>query len=241
MTQNRIGALKMIDFYYWTTPNGHKITLFLEEAALEYQIHPINIGKGDQFTPEFLKIAPNNRIPAIVDNNPIDGDEAIAIFESGAILEYLADKTGKFLAKSGPKRYEALQWLYWQMGGFGPMLGQNHHFNQFADEKIPYAIQRYANESRRLYGVLNKQLEGKKFIIGDDYTIADMACYPWALYAERQNVNLDDYPHIQAWIKRIQERPATQAAYAIIPQYNPNQGQPMTDEAKKHLYGKTNK
>ncbi|WP_432784338.1 Disulfide-bond oxidoreductase YfcG [Oligella sp. MSHR50489EDL] len=228
----------MIDFYYWTTPNGHKVTLFLEEAGLEYTVRPINIGKGDQFDPDFLKIAPNNRIPAIVDHDPIGGGVSLAIFESGAILEYLADKTGLFLAKSGPKRYQALQWLYWQMGGFGPMLGQNHHFNLYADEKIPYAINRYVNESRRLYGVLNQQLAGKNFIIGDDYTIADMACYPWALYAERQDVDLNDYPHIQAWIKRIADRPATIAAYAIIPKYNPEQGKPMTDEAKKHLYGK---
>lgn len=228
----------MIDFYYWTTPNGHKVTLFLEEAGLEYTVRPINIGKGDQFDPDFLKIAPNNRIPAIVDHDPIGGGAPLAIFESGAILEYLAEKTGLFLAKSGPKRYQALQWLYWQMGGFGPMLGQNHHFNLYADEKIPYAINRYVNESRRLYGVLNQQLAGKNFIIGDDYTIADMACYPWALYAERQDVDLNDYPHIQAWIKRIADRPATIAAYAIIPKYNPDQGKPMTDEAKKHLYGK---
>lgn len=239
MTQNPIGALKMIDFYYWTTPNGHKITLFLEEAALDYKIHPININKGDQFTPEYLKIAPNNRIPAIVDNNPIDTDKAISIFESGAILEYLADKTGLFLAKSGPKRYEALQWLYWQMGGFGPMLGQNHHFNAHADQKVPYAIERYENESRRLYGVLNKQLAGKNFIIGDDYTIADMACYPWALYAESQNVNLDDYPHVKAWIERIDQRPATKTAYALIAKYNPSQGQPISEEARMHLYGKS--
>lgn len=229
----------MIDFYYWTTPNGHKVTLFLEEAGLEYKVCPINIGKGDQFNPEFLKIAPNNRIPAIVDNDPIGGGEAIALFESGAILEYLADKTSKFLAASGPKRYEALQWLYWQMGGFGPMLGQNHHFNKHAAEKVPYAIERYENESRRLYRILNEQLESKNFITGDDYTIADMACYPWALYADSQNVNLNDYPHVQAWIERIDERPATKAAYALIPQYNPRQGQPVTEEERKHLYGKS--
>ena len=229
----------MIDFYYWTTPNGHKVTLFLEEAGLEYNVRPINIGKGDQFEPAFLKIAPNNRIPAIVDNDPIGGGESISIFESGAILEYLADKTGKFLAKSGPKRYDALQWLYWQMGGFGPMLGQNHHFNKHAAEKVPYAIARYENETRRLYRILNEQLSGKNFIIGDDYTIADMACYPWALYADSQNVNLNDYPNVQAWIKRIDERPATKAAYALVPKYNPDQGKPVTEEARKHLYGKS--
>lgn len=229
----------MIDFYYWTTPNGHKVTLLLEESGLEYNVRPINIGKGDQFEPAFLKIAPNNRIPAIVDNDPIGGGESISIFESGAILEYLADKTGKFLAKSGPKRYDALQWLYWQMGGFGPMLGQNHHFNKHAAEKVPYAIARYENETRRLYRILNEQLSGKNFIIGDDYTIADMACYPWALYADSQNVNLDDYPNVQAWIKRIDERPATKAAYALVPKYNPDQGKPVTEEARKHLYGKT--
>ena len=229
----------MIDFYYWTTPNGHKVTLFLEEAGLEYNVRPINIGKGDQFEPAFLKIAPNNRIPAIVDNDPIGGGESISIFESGAILEYLADKTGKFLAKSGPKRYDALQWLYWQMGGFGPMLGQNHHFNKHAAEKVPYAIARYENETRRLYRILNEQLSGKNFIIGNDYTIADMACYPWALYADSQNVNLNDYPNVQAWIKRIDERPATKAAYALVPKYNPDQGKPVTEEARKHLYGKS--
>ncbi|NLB30365.1 MAG: thiol:disulfide oxidoreductase [Alcaligenaceae bacterium] len=229
----------MIDFYYWTTPNGHKVTLFLEEAGLEYNVRPINIGKGDQFDPAFLKIAPNNRIPAIVDNAPIVCGEPFSIFESGAILEYLADKTGKFLAKSGSKRYDALQWLYWQMGGFGPMLGQNHHFNKHAAEKVPYAIARYENETRRLYRILNEQLSGKNFIIGDDYTIADMACYPWALYADSQNVNLDDYPNVQAWIKRIDERPATKAAYALVPKYNPDQGKPVTEEARKHLYGKT--
>ena len=229
----------MIDFYYWTTPNGHKVTLFLEEAGLEYNVRPINIGKGDQFEPAFLKIAPNNRIPAIVDNDPIGGGESISIFESGAILEYLADKTGKFFAKSGPKRYDALQWLYWQMGGFGPMLGQNHHFNKHAAEKVPYAIARYENETRRLYRILNEQLAGKNFIIGDDYTIADMACYPWTLYADSQSVNLDDYPHVKAWIKRIDERPATKAAYALVPKYNPDQGKPVTEEARKHLYGKT--
>ncbi|MGY4535193.1 GST-like protein [Pseudomonas sp. TE3786] len=168
----------MIDLYYWTTPNGHKISLFLEEAGLPYKVFPINIGKNEQFAADFLKISPNNRIPAIVDHQPADGGEPLSIFESGAILLYLAEKTGRFLPTDLRGRQECLQWVFWQMGGLGPMAGQNHHFNLFAPEKIPYAMKRYVDETARLYGVLNKQLEGRRFICGDDYSIADMISYP---------------------------------------------------------------
>lgn len=202
----------MIDLYYWTTPNGHKVSIFLEEAGLPYKIVPVNIGQGEQFTPEFLKISPNNRIPAIVDNEPGEGRAPVALFESGAILVYLADKTAQFLPKSGAARYDVLQWLMWQMGGFGPMLGQNHHFRAYAPEPIPYAIERYTKEAQRLYSVLNQQLEGKEFICGD-YTIADMACYPWAVPNERQGVDLAAYPHVARWRQAMMERPAVIRAY----------------------------
>ncbi len=165
----------MIDLYYWTTPNGHKITLFLEETGLPYAIHPINISQGDQFQADFLKVSPNNKIPAIVDRQPADGGAPLSLFESGAILLYLAEKTGRFLAKDLRARQETLQWLFWQMGGLGPMAGQNHHFNRFAPEKIPYAIDRYVKETARLYGVLDQRLADRAFVAGDDYSIADMA------------------------------------------------------------------
>ena len=182
----------MIDLYYWTTPNGHKITLFLEEAGLDYRIIPVNIGKGDQFAEDFLAIAPNNRIPAIVDHAPTDGGAAITVFESGAILYYLAEKTGQFLSKDLRKKTQTLEWLNWQMGGLGPMAGQNHHFSIYAPEKIEYAQQRYIKETARLYAVLNKQLKDRDFIAGD-YSIADMACYPWIVPHEAQSQNLNDY------------------------------------------------
>ena len=201
----------MIDLYYWTTPNGHKITICLEETGLPYKVHPINIGKGEQFDPEFLKIAPNNRIPAIVDNEV----GALSIFESGAILQYLAEKTGKFLPKDEVVgRYQVLQWLNWQMGGLGPMLGQNHHFTQYASEKVPYAIERYVKETARLYGVLDKQLQGREYIAGD-YSIADMACYPWIVPYEAQGQNLNDFPNVKGWFERVRSRPAVQKAYAV--------------------------
>ncbi|WP_121970909.1 glutathione binding-like protein [Leptolyngbya sp. BC1307] len=209
----------MIDLYYWTTPNGHKITIFLEEADLPYTIHPINIGKGDQFDPEFLKILPNNRIPAIVDADPETGDSPISVFESGAILQYLAEKTGKFMPAEGPGRVEVLQWLNWQMGGLGPMLGQNHHFAIYAPEKIPYAIERYVKETARLYGVLNQRLRDREFVAGD-YSIADMACYPWITGYERQGQDLGDFPHLKRWFETIQARPAVQAAYKIAEAIN---------------------
>lgn len=227
----------MIDLYYWTTPNGHKITLFLEEAGLDYQIFPINISKGDQFQPEFLKIAPNNRIPAIVDQAPADGGEPIALFESGAILLYLAEKIGKFLPQDVRGRADTLQWLFWQMGGLGPMAGQNHHFGTFAQERIPYAIDRYVKETNRLYGVLNKRLADREFITGE-YSIADMAAYPWIVPYERQSQDLNDFPHLKRWFEVIGARPATQRAYEKAKAIN-TEPTVKTDESRRILYGQT--
>ncbi|WP_118986364.1 GSH-dependent disulfide bond oxidoreductase [Photorhabdus sp. CRCIA-P01] len=204
----------MIDLYYAPTPNGHKITLFLEEATLPYNIHRIDISAGDQFKPEFLAISPNNKIPAIVDQQPIDGGKPIAIFESGAILTYLAEKTGKLLSKDMRERVQSLQWLFWQVGGFGPMLGQNHHFNHFAPEKVPYAINRYQEETKRLYQVLNTQLEKTPYLGGQEYSIADISTYPWVRAYERQNIDLSDYPAVKKWFDTISQRPATQIAYS---------------------------
>jgi GSH-dependent disulfide-bond oxidoreductase len=202
----------MIELYYWTTPNGHKITMFLEETELPYTIIPINIGAGDQFKPDFLKISPNNRIPAIIDKEPATGDGPISVFESGAILLYLADKIGKLIPADLRGRVEVLQWLFWQMGGLGPMAGQNHHFSKYAPEKIEYAIKRYVNETGRLYAVLNKQLTDREFIAGE-YSIADIACYPWIVPYESQSQNLDDFPNLKRWFETIKERPATIRAY----------------------------
>ncbi|MBF2077437.1 MAG: glutathione S-transferase N-terminal domain-containing protein [Synechococcales cyanobacterium T60_A2020_003] len=203
----------MIDLYYWTTPNGHKITIFLEETGLPYTVKPINIGKGDQFDPAFLKISPNNRIPAMVDHAPADGGEPISVFESGAILQYLAEKTGQFLPSAVRDRVEVMQWLFWQMGGLGPMLGQNHHFNQYAPEKIPYAINRYVKETERLYGVLDERLSDRPFMAGE-YSIADMAAYPWIVPYAAQGMNLADFPNVKRWFESIRTRPAVQRAYA---------------------------
>jgi GST-like protein len=202
----------MIELYYWTTPNGHKITIFLEEVGLPYTIIPINIGAGDQFRPEFLKISPNNRIPAIVDHEPADGGAPISVFESGAILLYLAEKTGKLIPQDLRNRAQVLEWLFWQMAGLGPMAGQNHHFSAYAPEKIEYAINRYVNETGRLYAVLNKQLADREFVAGD-YSIADIAAYPWIVPHERQSQNLEDFPHIKRWFETIKARPATIRAY----------------------------
>lgn len=202
----------MIELYYWTTPNGHKITIFLEEVGLPYTIIPVNIGAGDQFKPEFLKIAPNNRIPAIIDNEPVNGGEPISVFESGAILLYLAEKTGKLIPQDVRGRVQVLEWLFWQMAGLGPMAGQNHHFNAYAPEKIEYAINRYVKETGRLYAVLNKQLADREFVAGD-YSIADIAAYPWIVSHERQSQNLDDFPNLKRWFETIKSRPATIRAY----------------------------
>jgi GST-like protein len=228
----------MIDLYYWTTPNGHKITIFLEEVGLPYKIHPININRGDQFEESFLAISPNNRIPAIVDRQPLadylNPDESISIFESGAILEYLADKTGRFLPTVRSKRYEVLQWLYWQVGGLGPMAGQNHHFSLYADERIPYATERYVNETNRLYGVLNKQLAGRDFITGE-YSIADMATYPWIVPYQRQGQDLNAFPHLQRWFEMMASRPAVIKAYEIAETIN--SAPAVTDQGKNILFG----
>ncbi|TXJ05427.1 MAG: glutathione S-transferase [Acinetobacter sp.] len=203
----------MIDLYYWGTPNGQKISIALEEMGLQYKIYPINIMQNDQFQADFLKISPNNKIPAIVDQNGPCG-KPISVFESGAILQYLGRKTGLFYPSDEQQRVEVEQWLMWQMGGFGPMLGQNHHFNKFALERIPYAVERYLNETKRLYAVLNKQLIGQKFVVGD-YSIADMAILPWALRHDWQGIQLQDYPHVQDYIERLMARPAIQKALAI--------------------------
>ena len=201
-----------IDLYYWTTPNGHKITMFLEEVGLPYNLIPINIGKGEQFQPEFLQISPNNRIPAIVDRDPTGGGDPISVFESGAILLYLAEKTGKLIPTDLRDRVKVLEWLFWQMGGLGPMAGQNHHFSQYAPAKISYAIDRYVNETGRLYAVLDKQLSEREFIAGA-YSIADIASYPWIVPYERQGQKLEDFPNLQRWFTAIQARPATVRAY----------------------------
>ena len=222
----------MIDLYYWTTPNGHKITMFLEEAALPYRIVPVNIARGEQFNPEFLRIAPNNRIPAIVDNTPADGGAPLPVFESGAILLYLADKTRQFIPPDLRGRNLALQWLFWQMAGLGPMAGQNHHFVQYAPEQIPYAIERYVKETARLYAVLNKQLaDGREYIAGE-YSIADMACYPWVVPHERQRQKLADFSHLARWFERVRQRPATERAYARAREIN---GTPVVDDAAKRI------
>jgi len=212
----------MIDLYYWTTPNGHKITMFLEEAGLEYAIKPIPIGKGDQFKPEFLKFSPNNKIPAIVDHAPADGKKPITVFESGAILLYLAGKTGQFLPKDLRGQVEVLEWLMWQMAGLGPMAGQNHHFNHYAPEKIPYAIDR--------------RLKGRDFILGKQYTIADMASYPWII-PDRQGQAIDDFPNLKRWRERIRARPATERAYAKAKEVNPTPTQSRTEEERRILFG----
>lgn len=205
----------MIDLYYAPTPNGHKISLFLEESGLQYRLHRIDISAGEQFKPEFLAISPNNKIPAIVDSQPVDGGTPVSIFESGAILQYLAEKTGKFLSKELRERTVTLEWLTWQVAGFGPMLGQNHHFTHYAPQPVPYAIERYLQETQRLYGVLNRQLEKNAYIAGENYSIADMATYPWVAAHERQRIDLAGYPAVRNWFERVKSRPATQKAYAL--------------------------
>jgi GST-like protein len=224
----------MIDLYYWTTPNGHKITLFLEETNTPYTIKPIKIGNGEQFEPDFLAISPNNKIPAIVDHSPLDSSQPIAIFESGAILLYLAEKYKQLLPCDLHGKYDVLQWLFWQVAGLGPMLGQNHHFVQYAQEKIPYAINRYVQETSRLYAVLDKQLATREYI-ADSYSIADIACYPWIVPYENQQQNLDNFPNLKRWFLQIQARPAVKRAYALAENINTNSA--LTDDAKKILFG----
>jgi GSH-dependent disulfide-bond oxidoreductase len=225
----------MIDVYYWGTPNGLKIKLFLEEAGLAYRIIPVDIGKGEQFAPEFLRISPNNRIPAIVDTEPKGGGAPLSLFESGAILLYLAEKIGRFIPADLRGRALTLEWLFWQVAGLGPMAGQNGHFTAYAPEKLPYAIERYTKETNRLYGVLNRQLEGRDYIAGD-YSIADMACYPWIVPHERHGQNLDDFPHLKRWFVSIRERPATLRAYEGVAQ---SYSRKISDEERKVLFGQT--
>lgn len=233
----------MIDLHYWPTPNAHKITLLLEELAeagapLPYTIVPVNIGAGEQFKPDFLAIAPNNRMPAIVDHAPADGGAPLSVFESGAILVYLAEKTGRFLPQDLRGRTAALEWVFWQMAGLGPMTGQYGHFNVYAPEKIPYAIDRYTREANRLLGVLDKRLQGRAFLLGDDYTIADMASYPWIDPYKTAPIDLEPYPEVRRWCAAIRARPATGRAYALTKQVNPQAGQPLSEEARKALFGR---
>jgi GSH-dependent disulfide-bond oxidoreductase len=228
----------MIDVHYWTTPNGHKITIFLEETGLPYKIFPVDIGKGDQFKREFLAHSPNNRIPAIVDHDPADGGKPISVFESGAVLLYLADKTGQFIAPDLRGRTDTIQWLFWQMGNLGPMAGQNNHFNNYALDKIPYAMERYRNEVNRLYGVLNTRLADRPFIAGD-YSIADMASYPWIIPYERQGQKLEEFPHLKRWFESIRERPAVMRACDKAKEINPNPSGVRTPEQRAFLFGQT--
>ena len=228
----------MIDVHYWTTPNGHKITIFLEEAGLRYKLIPVNIGKGEQFKADFLAISPNNRIPAIVDHAPADGGKPISVFESGAILLYLADKTGKFIAGDLRGRTETLEWLFWQMGNLGPMAGQNNHFSNYAVDKIPYAMDRYRNEVNRLYGVMNKRLADRPYLAGE-YSIADMAAYPWVTIWERQHQNIEEFPHVKRWLAAIKARPAVVKAYEWTPKINPGQGGIRSAEERAILFGQS--
>jgi len=228
----------MIDLYYWTTPNGHKITIFLEETGLPYNIMPVNIGKGEQFKAEFLAVSPNNRIPALIDRAPAGGGKPITVFESGAMLLYLAEKTGQFLSRDPRARIDAIQWLFWQMGNLGPMAGQNNHFSNYAQEKIPYAMDRYRNEVNRLYGVLNKRLADRAFVAGD-YSIADMAIYPWIVPHERQGQNIGDFPHLKRWFETVRARPAVERAYEKAKVVNPNMGGIRTAEERAILFGQT--
>jgi GSH-dependent disulfide-bond oxidoreductase len=225
----------MIDLYSWATPNGHKIHIMLEETGLPYRVHPVNIGAGDQFKPEFLKISPNNKMPAMIDSDGPDG-KPMSMFESGAMLLYLASKTGKFLPENLRDRWSTLQWLMFQMGGVGPMLGQAHHFLVYAPEKIPYAMQRYSKEANRLYGVMDRRLAESKFIACNEYTIADMAIMPWLRSYERQGVNMDEYPHVRKWFDGIVARPAVQRGLAVLADLRKPV---MDDKAKEMLFGAT--
>ena len=225
----------MIDVYSWATPNGHKVHIMLEECELPYRVHGINIGAGDQFKPDFLKISPNNKIPAIVDQDGPDG-KPISLLESGAILLYLAGKTGKFIPEDVRGKYDVLQWLMFQMGGVGPMLGQAHHFRIYAPEKIEYAINRYSNEAKRLYGVIDKRLSESKYLGGADYSIADIATWPWLRSWKNQGIELSDYPKLQRWFEAIEERPAVQRAVKVLAKERPAL---QDDKAKEILFGAT--
>jgi GST-like protein len=228
----------MIDLYYSPTPNGNKILIALEEMQVDYKISWVNIGTGEQFKPDFLKISPNNRIPAIIDETPTDGGEPIAIFESGAILVYLAEKTGTFMPGDVRGRKSTLEWLFWQVGGLGPMAGQNHHFVGYAPEKVPYAIDRYVKETNRLYGVLNRRVRDTGgFLAGANYTIADMAAYPWVVPYERQLQKLEDFPDLKRWFEAIQSRPGTIRAYEKGKANTMRST--LSDESRRNLFGQT--
>jgi GST-like protein len=227
----------MIDLYYWPTPNGHKITMFLEEAGLEYQIVPVDIARGEQFKPDFLAISPNNRMPAIVDQAPLDGGEPVSVFESGAILLYLAEKTGRLLPKDVRGRTAALEWLFWQVGGLGPMAGQNHHFNRYAAEKITYAIERYVKETNRLYGVLDRRLAAQPYLAGPEYSIADVAAYPWIVPWQLQSQDLSLFPALSRWFAEIAARPDTVRAYARAEVFSP--ALVVTEQSRKILFGQS--
>ncbi len=224
----------MIDLYYWTTPNGHKITIFLEEVVLPYTVKPVNISKGEQFAAEFLAISPNNRIPAIVDHAPADGGLPLAVFESGAILQYLARKTRKLLPADLRRHSEVMQWLFWQTSGLGPMLGQNHHFAHYAPEALPYAIDRYVKETERLYAVLDHRLQDREFI-AEVYSIADIACYPWIVPHARQGMKLEEFRHLRRWFNAMGARPAVQRAYAKAAEINT--APTVSEAAKAILFG----
>ncbi len=223
----------MIDLYTWPTPNGHKIHILLEELGLEYNVIPVNIGVGDQFKPEFLAISPNNKMPALVDDEG-PGGGPYAMFESGAILIYLAEKTGRFMPSDVRGRYDVIQWIMFQMGHIGPMLGQNHHFRRYAPEKIPYAIDRYTNEAARLYGVLDKRLDGREFLVGE-YSIADIASYPWLRSHEAQGQDLNDFPNVKRWYEAIEARPAVQRGIQVLSEET-RKGE-MSEAEREQLFG----
>ncbi|QSX77095.1 glutathione binding-like protein [Agrilutibacter solisilvae] len=228
----------MIDLYFWPTPNGLKLKLFLEETGLPHRLHLVDIGKGEQFEPDFLKISPNNRIPALVDQDPPGGGAPLSVFESGAMLLYLAEKTGRFLPADVHGRAQVLQWLFWQVAGLGPMAGQNGHFAVYAPDKVPYAIDRYVRETNRLYGVLDRQLARHAFVAGEEYSIADMACYPWIVPHAPHGQDLDDFPHLQRWFETIKARPATVRAYEGVAAPYAGRGN-LSEEERRILFGQT--
>ncbi|MFC5570691.1 glutathione binding-like protein [Lysobacter yangpyeongensis] len=228
----------MIDLYYWGTPNGLKLKLFMEESGLPHRIVPVDIGKGEQFAPAYLRISPNNKIPALVDHDPAGGGAPVSLFESGAMLLYLAEKTGRFIPSDLHGRAEVLQWLFWQVGGLGPMAGQNGHFAVYAPEKVPYAIERYVKETNRLYGVLDKRLADREFVAGDEYSIADMAIYPWIVPYVPHGQDLDDFPNLRRWFEAIKARPATVRAYeGVAPPYQGRSN--ISEEERRILFGQT--
>ncbi len=226
----------MIDLHYWPTPNGWKVSILLEETGLPYRLVPVNIGRGEQFKPDFLAISPNNRMPAIVDHDPPGGGEPVSVFESGAILVYLAEKTGQFQPKDLRGRFEVLQWVMWQMGGLGPMAGQAHHFRQYAPDPLPYAIERYTKEVNRLYGVMNKRLADRDYLAGE-YSIADMAAWPWVVPWKNQGQQIEEFPHLARWFEAVKARPAVDRGFAVGKDLRSTA--PMDDEAKKVLFGQT--